>query len=120
MFCKGRPRWIAGKEGEKETLMTIWCREDTLDDMKTMGVGAMVEHVGIGFTDIGEDFLSARMPVDHRTIQPAGLLHGGASVVLAESLGSIAANLAVDGTKRSCVGLEINANHLRSVSSGCV
>jgi 1,4-dihydroxy-2-naphthoyl-CoA hydrolase len=101
-------------------LMTIWHREYTLDDVKKMCIGTMVEHVGIEFTDIGDDFLRAKMPVDHRTIQPAGLLHGGASVALAETLGSIAANLVVDRAKRSCVGLEINANHIRSVHSGWV
>ncbi|WP_257284951.1 hotdog fold thioesterase [Endozoicomonas sp. SESOKO1] len=79
----------------------------------------MVDHVGIEITEVGDDFLRGTMPVDRRTIQPMGLLHGGASVVLAETLGSIAANLCCeDGAY--CVGLEINANHLRSATSGKV
>lgn len=92
----------------------------TLQDLTAMAKGNMVEHLGIEFTDIGPDLISAKMPVDHRTTQPLGLLHGGASVVLAETLGSIAANCSVDNTKYYCVGLEINANHIRSVKSGFV
>lgn len=80
----------------------------------------MVTHLGIEFTGIGEDFLEATMPVDHRTIQPMGLLHGGANVALAETLGSLAASLTVDQEKQAVVGLEINANHLKSVRSGKV
>lgn len=80
----------------------------------------IVEHIGIEFTRIGEDFIEARMPVDHRTHQPLGLLHGGASVVLAETLGSMAATCCVDTTKQYCVGLEINANHVKSVREGFV
>jgi len=80
----------------------------------------MASQIGIEFTAIGEDFLEARMPVDHRTHQPLGLLHGGASVTLAETLGSVAATLCVDETTHFCVGLEINANHIRSVKSGYV
>jgi 1,4-dihydroxy-2-naphthoyl-CoA hydrolase len=85
----------------------------TLSAKETMG-----EHLGIEITEIGSDFLSGKMPVDHRTIQPAGILHGGASVVLAETLGSIAGNCSVDSEKYYCVGLEINANHIRPVKSG--
>jgi len=80
----------------------------------------MVEHLGIEITEIGDDFLRARMPVDHRTHQPAGLLHGGASVALAETLGSIGAHLCVDPGRFAVVGLEINANHIRGVTSGWV
>lgn len=80
----------------------------------------MVAHLGITLTELGTDFLVATMPVDHRTTQPAGLLHGGASVALAESLGSIAANLCVDPHRWTCVGQEINASHLRPVRSGSV
>lgn len=80
----------------------------------------MVGHLGIEFTDMGDDFLEATMPVDHRTKQPMGLLHGGANVVLAETLGSIAASLTIDLNTHSCVGLEINANHLKSVREGKV
>ena len=80
----------------------------------------MVEHLGIEITEIGSDFLKGKMPVDHRTVQPMNILHGGASVALAETLGSIAAVLTVDASKYSCVGMEINANHIRPVSSGYV
>lgn len=80
----------------------------------------MAEHLGIEFVEIGDDFLKARMPVDHRTRQPYGLLHGGASVALAETLGSVAAALVVDHHTSYPVGLEINANHIRSVSNGYV
>lgn len=82
--------------------------------------GSMVEHLGIIFTAAGDDWLQATMPVDARTKQPYGLLHGGASVVLAETVGSSAGNLCVDKTSHMCVGLEINANHLRAVSDGVV
>lgn len=80
----------------------------------------MVEHIGIEFLEIGDDYIKARMPVDHRTVQPMGLLHGGASVALAETLGSVAAYLCVDASKKVCVGLDVNANHVRSVTGGFV
>ncbi|WP_163312723.1 hotdog fold thioesterase, partial [Klebsiella aerogenes] len=82
--------------------------------MNRAGDGCMVSHVGIEFTQLGEDFLEATMPVDGRTRQPFGLLHGGASVVLAESMGSMAGYLCSEGEQK-VVGLEINANHLRAV-----
>lgn len=84
------------------------------------GKNCMVGHVGIEITEVGTNYLCGRMPVDHRTHQPMGLLHGGASVVLAETLGSIAANLVVDTKKYFCVGLEINANHIKGVRNGYV
>jgi 1,4-dihydroxy-2-naphthoyl-CoA hydrolase len=77
-----------------------------------------VSHLGIRYTEVGDDFLSATMPVDQRTKQPAGILHGGASVALAETLGSTGANLVVDRDKQLCVGLEINANHVRAMREG--
>ena len=80
----------------------------------------MIEHLGIQFLEVGDDYIKARMPVDQRTIQPFGLLHGGASIALAETLGSVAANLCVDREKKMCVGLEINANHIRPVTNGFV
>lgn len=80
----------------------------------------MVENLGIRFTAIGEDFLEAIMPVNEKTRQPQGLLHGGANVTLAETMGSVAAALLVDPEKQLCVGLEINANHLRPVTHGTV
>ncbi|MGH8311594.1 MAG: hotdog fold thioesterase, partial [Steroidobacteraceae bacterium] len=78
------------------------------------------EHLGIRITEIGEDFLAGTMPVDARTHQPLGILHGGASVALAETLGSVGATLCVDSRKFACVGQEINANHLRPATSGVV
>lgn len=80
----------------------------------------MTDFLGIEFTEIGADYLVATMPVDHRTKQPLGLLHGGANVVLAETLGSVAASLTVDLDLQYCVGLEINANHIKSVKEGKV
>lgn len=80
----------------------------------------MVKHVGIEILEVNARSLVGRMPVDHRTQQPMGLLHGGASVVLAETLGSIASNLCVDFNAQYCVGLEINANHVKSASQGYV
>lgn len=80
----------------------------------------MVEHLGITFTEIGPDYLKATMPVDHRTKQPMGLLHGGASVALAETMGSVGATLCIDLNKQYAVGLEINANHIKSAKSGLV
>ncbi len=85
-----------------------------------MSEGNMLEHLGIEFTNITSEALTARMPVDHRTRQPMGLLHGGASVVLAESMGSVASYLCVDSEKHACVGLEINANHIKSAREGFV
>ncbi len=98
----------------------IWKQEPTLEQLNRRGTGTMVEHLGIRFTDRGPDYLSASMPVDHRTNQPIGLLHGGASVVLAETVGSVAGALCVDLRKQYCVGLEVNANHLRAARSGQV
>lgn len=92
----------------------------TLQELNELGKGNMGEHVGIVFTEITEHSLSAKMPVDHRTKQPLGLLHGGASVVLAETLGSVAGSCSVDAEKHFCVGLEINANHIRAVRNGYV
>jgi 1,4-dihydroxy-2-naphthoyl-CoA hydrolase len=80
----------------------------------------MVSHLGIEFTEIGDDYLCAKMPVDYFTQQPDRLLHGGASVTLAETLGSVAGNLCIDRSKKMCVGLDINANHIRSAQSGYV
>ena len=100
--------------------MDIWHSPINLARLQSECIGTAVEHLGIEFTDFGADWLAARMPVDHRTIQPFRLLHGGASVLLAESLGSCAANLCVDEAKRFCVGQEINANHLRAVRQGYV
>lgn len=91
-----------------------------LDQLNAMSHNTVAEALGIEFIDLGKDFIVARMPVDHRTHQPAGMLHGGASVVLAETLGSVAGSLHVDRQTQAVVGLEINANHLRAVRSGWV
>lgn len=85
-----------------------------------MSQNTMVEHLGIEFIEVGEDYMKAKMPVDHRTKQPMGLLHGGASVALAETLGSFAAHCVVDQKTQCCVGLEINANHVKAVKDGWV
>ncbi len=98
----------------------IWQRPLTLEGINAWGRVNMIDHLDITFTEIGDDYLKATMPVDHRTTQPLGLLHGGASVVLAETLGSTAATLCVDVEKQYCVGIEINANHLRGVRQGTV
>ncbi len=99
--------------------MRIFKESRTLESLQEWSRNTLVEQLGIQFTAIGDDFLEARMPVDHRTVQPLGLLHGGASVALAETLGSVAATLCVEPTK-FCVGLEINANHIKAVREGFV
>jgi 1,4-dihydroxy-2-naphthoyl-CoA hydrolase len=100
--------------------MALWFREYTLEELNQIMADTLISHVGIEFVEVGEDFLRARMPVDKRTRQPMGILHGGASVVLAETLGSAASNLAINRDEYYAVGLEINANHVRSVASGYV
>lgn len=100
--------------------MSIWFQPYTLESVQQRGIGTMVEHIGISIIELGEDFLYGTMPVDHRTVQPIGILHGGASVALAETLGSLAANLVVDPDQKYCVGLDINANHIRAASHGLV
>ena len=92
----------------------------TLEVLNQMSRNTMMEHIGIEYTEVGPDSITARMPVDHRTHQPFGLLHGGASVVLAETLGSVAAYLCLDAKKQYAVGLDINANHIRAIRSGWV
>jgi 1,4-dihydroxy-2-naphthoyl-CoA hydrolase len=99
--------------------MAIWRHDVKLEDLNERGKGTLVEHIGIEFLELGDDFIKARMPVDHRTVQPFGVLHGGASVVLAETLGSVAANICVESDKK-CFGIEINANHVNTASSGYV
>ena len=92
----------------------------SIEELNRLSQGTLIDHLGIVFTAAGEDWLQATMPVDERTRQPYGLLHGGASVVLAETLGSSAGNLCVDTATQVCVGLEINANHLRATRTGTV
>ena len=101
--------------------MGIWFKKDlSIADFEPLGKGTMGEHIGIEWAELGDDFLKARMPVDHRTCQPYGLLHGGASVALAETLGSVASAMVIDHSTFYCVGLEINANHVRSANKGFV
>ena len=96
----------------------IWTVQPTLEILNSFSKNTMVEYLGIEFTDWGDDFLCAKMPVDHRTVQPFRLLHGGASCVLAETIGSVASTLCIDLSLHRAVGLEINANHLRSAKEG--
>lgn len=99
--------------------MSIWKSPVSEEGLKRHRQNTLVEHLGIDVCEVGDDYLVASMPVDHRTHQPMGILHGGASIALAETVGSIAANLAVD-ENHYCVGLEVNGNHLRPVTSGKV
>jgi 1,4-dihydroxy-2-naphthoyl-CoA hydrolase len=101
------------------TSAAIWYDTPDLDHANKMSAGSAIGHLGIEFTELGSNHLSARMPVDSRTLQPFGILHGGASVLLAESLVSCAATFVAPPGKM-CVGMEINANHLRPVTSGWV
>ena len=101
------------------TTNAIWHQRASLAQLNS-AKNTLVEHLGIEFIELGDDFIKARMPVDHRTVQPMGLLHGGASVALAETLGSSGAYLCVDPAKYVVVGLEINANHVRAVRDGWV
>jgi 1,4-dihydroxy-2-naphthoyl-CoA hydrolase len=100
--------------------MGIWKTIVTLEQLQASVRNTLSEHLGIRYTEIGSDYLRATMPVDARTHQPAGVLHGGASLALAESIGSVGANLCIDRQTHVCVGQEINANHLRPVAAGLV
>ena len=101
--------------------MSIWFDPNvTAKELHSLGVNTMAELIGIEFTEVGDNYLKAKMPVDHRTQQPYGLLHGGASATLAETLGSVASALVIDQSRYNCVGLEINANHIRSIRQGFV
>jgi len=101
--------------------MAIWY-QDNPDPFAVIAraEGTMIDHLDIEIVEIGDDFLKARMPVDSRTVQPQGRLHGGASCALAETVGSVAANLVIDSNEQLAVGLEINANHIRPVKDGFV
>jgi 1,4-dihydroxy-2-naphthoyl-CoA hydrolase len=100
--------------------MTIWRSLLTVEELNAGRAGTILEHIGVEFTQIGDDFVRGIMPVDGRTRQPYGLLHGGASVALAESLGSTGATMCIDTERFQCVGQEINANHVRPARSGNV
>lgn len=100
--------------------MSIWLRPIDLVALNKMSINTLVSHLGIEITNAGEDFLEGTMPVDERTVQPYRLLHGGASCVLSESLGSIAANLCIDTQEFMAVGQHIEATHIRSATKGLV
>lgn len=101
--------------------MPIWYNNDLkIADFASLSENTMAQYIGIEWVELGDDYLKARMPVDHRTKQPYGLLHGGASCVLAETIGSVASAMVVDHTRFACVGLDINANHVRSARNGYV
>jgi len=100
--------------------MSIWRTRRTLEELNAQSIDTMLEPLGIVFTEIGADFLRADMPVDARTRQAHGLLHGGASVALAETIGSVGANMCVDTAHYYCIGQDINANHVRAARDGCV
>jgi 1,4-dihydroxy-2-naphthoyl-CoA hydrolase len=98
----------------------IWHKKPTVDECQKRSQDCMVEYIGIKITEVGDDFIRGLMPVDHRTQQPRKILHGGASVVLAESLASLGGNYCIDLDQYLCVGLEINANHIKHVTGGWV
>jgi 1,4-dihydroxy-2-naphthoyl-CoA hydrolase len=100
--------------------MAIWFKPYTIEQIQQRGKGTMLEYIDIHITELGENYLKGTMPVDHRTMQPMGILHGGASVVMAESLGSLAASLVVNPEKNYCVGIDINANHIRAVKAPAI
>ncbi len=100
--------------------MAIWTRTPNLEEFLESSKNTAVGHMGIEYLEFGDDFVKGRMPVDERTVQPFGILHGGASVLLAETLGSMAANCCLKDPDTVAVGLDINANHLRPVSKGWV
>lgn len=119
---KGRKnkKLVYSHRGMTLAFMRIFNNNITLEALNKLSRKTLAEHLGMEFTAIGDDYMEARMPVDHRTHQPLGLLHGGASVALAETLGSVAATCCIDTSTQFCVGLEINANHLKSVKEGFV
>ncbi|NVJ51681.1 MAG: hotdog fold thioesterase [Gammaproteobacteria bacterium] len=100
-------------------MSSIWQKNVTVDGLNQRNADTLASHLGMQVTTIGDDFLTVSMPVNATTHQPMGLLHGGASVALAETVGSIASNIAVD-EQHFCVGMEINANHVRAVRNGLV
>lgn len=110
----------SGLDESVEAKVPIWFGEPSEPEINERFKGSLMEHLGIEITEIGADYLKGTMPVDHRTVQSFGRLHGGASVALAETLGSRGANLCVDQSKYQCVGVEINANHIRSEKIGAV
>lgn len=100
--------------------MSIWYRNITIDELNLRGKHSLCDFLHIRFIEVGDNFLKATMPADERTKQPIGIVHGGANVVLAETIASTAANAVIDIETMYCVGLEINANHLRAVRDGMI
>ncbi len=101
-------------------MSSIWFKDYTVEYLEGLRNANMGEHIGIHFTEVGSDFLRARMPVDKRTTQPFGIMHGGASCVLSETLGSVSGWMTIDPDKYRAVGLELNINHIRAVTKGHV
>src|SRR5690349_9874497 len=101
-------------------VMSIWRTPASVEQLQAYSRNTLVEHIGIRVTEIGPDYIRATMPVNSHTHQPMGVLHGGASVALAETVGSLGASLCIDPALHVCLGQEINANHIRPVSSGIV
>lgn len=101
-------------------MSSIWFKDYTIEYLEGLRNSNMGEHIGIHFTEVGLDFIKARMPVDKRTTQPFGIMHGGASCVLSETLGSVAGWMTIDPDKYRAVGLELNINHIRAVTKGHV
>jgi len=101
--------------------MSIWFNKNlSIEMLQPLFPNTMAEYLGIEWVEVGDDFLKGKIPVDHRTTQPYGLLHGGASCVLAETLGSVASAMVIDHSQFYCVGIEINANHVRGAKTGWV
>jgi 1,4-dihydroxy-2-naphthoyl-CoA hydrolase len=113
-------RYSRADRAKGDPKMSIWKQQNDLARVNGWSADSMIGHLGIEVTDIGDDYVRGTMPVDARTKQPFGLLHGGASVALAESLGSLAGTMCLDATREMAVGLDINANHLRAVTEGTV
>lgn len=100
--------------------MNIWHENYDLNQLNALSQHTMAEHLDMKFVEIGGNYLVMSMPVDHRTHQPYGLLHGGASAALAETVGSVASSMCIDHKSQSCLGLEINCNHIRGVRTGLI
>jgi 1,4-dihydroxy-2-naphthoyl-CoA hydrolase len=116
---QGRIGYPIRKDTRKQDSPMLWKHEPDIEQLQQSMQGTLLEHLGLTLEGFGDDWVSVRMPVDRRTIQPYGILHGGASVALAESLGSLASALCIeDHSKHAPVGVEINANHLRQVPDG--
>jgi 1,4-dihydroxy-2-naphthoyl-CoA hydrolase len=103
-----------------EIQQSMWHKKSSIEQINAFNKNTLMEHLGMECITIGDDFLEIRMPVDNRTHQPMGLLHGGASAALIESIGSMGSAMVCDLTSETPVGLEVNCNHLKGVKSGCV